>query len=66
MLADEVGYIGNLVGVFPNLLEQINECSGCDRLIHSIDDVGNCIPLLVAEIHSREAVQRHIYSLSFR
>ena len=65
MVADKVGYIGDLVSVLPNLLEQINECSGCDRLIHSIDNVGDCIPLLVAKIHSREAVQRHVYGLSF-
>jgi hypothetical protein len=65
MFADEVSYIGHFVSVFPNPIEQIYECSRRNRLIHPVDHVGDCISLLVTQIYSREAVQRHIYGFSF-
>lgn len=54
------GHVLQLFGVIPNLVEQaeVGSCEG--RLVHLVDEVRHRVALLVTEVHSREAVERHV------
>ena len=54
------GYILQLVGVVPDLVEQAQEGGGGGGLIHPVDDVRHGIAALVAQVNGGKAVQGHV------
>ena len=63
VVADLRRHIFQLLGVLPYLVEQ-TEVGRCEcRLVHLVDEVGDSVALLVAEIDGSKAVQWHVGSL---
>ena len=60
VLAYQAGYVFELVGVGPNLIEQTQEHASVSGLVKLVDDVGYRIAVLVAQIDGCEAMQRHV------
>src|SRR5258708_5795575 len=64
MLADKLCNVRDAVWILPDLLEELQiDLRDC-WFIESIDDIGNCIPLLVPKVHSSEAVQWDVNRIS--
>ena len=64
MLADDLCDVRNPVWILPDLLEEMQiDLRDC-WFIESIDDIGNCISLLVPKVHSSEPVQWDVNRIS--
>ena len=57
---DGCGHVLDLLGVVPDLVEQLEIRRRERRLVHLVDEVRDCVPRLVAEIHRGETVQGHV------
>ena len=64
VVTDEVGDVRDLFCVFPNLIEELDEGPRCGRLVHSVDEVRDRIPLLVAKVNGSESMQGHVHGFS--
>ena len=60
VLAHQAGHVFELVGISPNLVKQAQKNAGIGGLVELVDDIGDGIAALVAQIHSGKAVQRHV------
>ena len=60
MITDCGGYIFKFCWIIPDLVKELKVCRCKGRLVYPVDDVGNGITLLISQIHSGEAMQRHI------
>ena len=63
MVADLRRHIFQLLGVLPDLVKQTEVGRRKGRLVHLVDEVGDSVALLVAEIDGGKAVQWHVGSL---
>ena len=60
VLANLCSHILKLLWVIPDLVKQVEIGGGEGWLVHFVDEIGNRIALLVAEVDSREAMQWHV------
>ena len=63
VVAEALGDVVELVGVVPDLVEELKVRCGHRRLVDPVDEVGNGVAPLVAEVDGGEAVQRHVGGL---
>ena len=60
MLTKPGGHVFQFVGVIPDLVKQAKVGGRKGRFVHFVDDIGNRITGLIAQINSGKAMQRQV------